>query len=66
MNETAIADWFIDAVRARRIKGWGWFESIGNGQLVLLRHEHPNVWMWVVGGPSTMSGFTSVTPYSFV
>jgi len=63
-SETAIADWFIAAVRERRIKDWGWFENM-DGQLHLIRHEHPNVWMWIVHGSSSMSGFTRVTPYDF-
>ena len=62
-SETGIADWFIAAVRERRIKNWGWFEM--DGRLHLTRHEHPNVWMWIVNGPSSMSGFTRVTPYDF-
>jgi hypothetical protein len=64
-RDTAIADWFIAAVRERRIKGWGWFESVHDGQLHLIRHEHPNVWMWAVNGPSSMRGFTQVTPCNF-
>ena len=64
--ETAISNWFIDAVRARRIKGWGWFESCQDGKLHLIRHEHPNVWMWIVDEPSSaMPGFTRVIPYKF-
>lgn len=65
MSVTAIADWFVDAVRERRIKGWGWFEGFVDGRLHLIRHEHPNVWMWIVNGPSDMPGWTSVTPYNF-
>lgn len=65
MSETGIANWFIEAVCARRIKDWGWFEDMFDGQLHLIRYEHPNVWMWVVHGPSSMSGFTRVTPYDF-
>lgn len=66
-TEAAVADWFIAAVRARRVRGWGWFVDCLEGRLHLIRHEHPNVWMWVVlHEPSaTMPGFTRVRPYNF-
>jgi hypothetical protein len=48
----------------RRLKDWRWFANM-HGQLHLIRHAHPNVWMWIVHEPSSMSGFTRVTPYDF-
>ena len=66
ISETAITSEFIGEIRAHRVKGWGSFEGVLDGQLYLIRHEDPYVWTWKVHGPSSsMPGFVRVTPVNW-
>lgn len=62
---TDIATAFIAEVRAHRVKNWGSFEAFHDGQLHLIRYEHPYIWTWKVDGPGRWDGWMHVTPVDY-